>query len=90
MTQVYYEGDFYYCTVAASPGQSPGTHPNKWQRLAIPADLVEAVALKPAGGVLTGQEKGNSLGTEAELALMRQAGEAQRRDRERRRLKVVR
>jgi len=51
---------------------------------------VEAVALKAAGGVLTGQEKGNSLGTEAELALMRQAGEAQRRDRERRRLKVVR
>ncbi|TXH41417.1 MAG: hypothetical protein E6Q97_37610 [Desulfurellales bacterium] len=29
-------GDWYACIDAASPGQSPLTHPDKWQKLEIP------------------------------------------------------
>ena len=35
-TQIYFEGDFYYAKAATTTGQSPTTHPAKWQKIEIP------------------------------------------------------
>jgi hypothetical protein len=45
-------GDFYECVSAASPGQSPATHPAKWVKIEIPAFLREAVVEIAAGQLL--------------------------------------
>ena len=31
--QTYYDGDFWYCKAATSVGQSPATHPAKFERI---------------------------------------------------------
>lgn len=43
-TQAYHDGDFWYCVAAASPGQSPTTHPDKWERILIPHELRASIA----------------------------------------------
>ena len=47
-SQAYFEsdgqGDWYECIVATSPGESPGTNPEKWRRLDLPAIFEDAVA----------------------------------------------
>lgn len=42
--QTYYDGDFWYCKAAASAGQSPATHPAKFERILIPYQLRGPVA----------------------------------------------
>lgn len=40
-SQVYFEsggtGDFYEATSTTNPGESPGTHPEKWTKIQIPS-----------------------------------------------------
>lgn len=35
-SQVYFNGDWYDCVAATSPGESPGTNPEKWAKVEIP------------------------------------------------------
>jgi hypothetical protein len=37
-SQCYFAGDFYECVSDTSAGQSPGTHPAKWNRLTLPEE----------------------------------------------------
>ncbi len=53
-TQCYYQGDFYYATVATAAGESPASAPDKWRRLDLPADIDRPVAEYAAGLLLAG------------------------------------
>lgn len=56
-SQCYFEGDFYYATEDTSAGESPSTHPDKWQKLELPVDLEQAVALYAAASLLMGKKE---------------------------------
>jgi len=45
-SQCYYEGDFWDATTSVAPGESPGTHPQKWRRLTIPITFRDYLVLK--------------------------------------------
>jgi hypothetical protein len=42
--QIYYGGEFWYCTASTSAGQSPVTHPAKWSQISIPNELRSPIA----------------------------------------------
>lgn len=35
-SQAYYEGDWYECVATTAAGESPASHPAKWNKLQIP------------------------------------------------------
>lgn len=37
-SQAYFQGDFWECVSAAAAGESPATHPAKWNLLALPEE----------------------------------------------------
>jgi len=59
-SQCYYDGDFWDATQAVAPGESPGTHPQKWRRLTLPLAFREYLTLKSVAVLMAGlgqQEK---------------------------------
>lgn len=50
----YTDGDFYKCLDDTTAGQSPATHPEKWERMDFPWVLAEAVARGAYADTLVG------------------------------------
>lgn len=42
-SQAYFDGDWYECIATAAPGESPTTHPAKWQKLPMPQAFASSV-----------------------------------------------
>lgn len=43
LTQAYYDGDWWVAKAATSPGQSPDTNPELWQRVEIPEYFEQSI-----------------------------------------------
>lgn len=50
--QVYFNGHFWQCVAAASAGESPATHPEKWRRIQIPKRLRRVLSRLTYGHLL--------------------------------------
>jgi hypothetical protein len=59
--QVFHSDDFYYCIEAASGSESPSANPEKWQRLSIPADLVDCIALRATAALLPAEGRSDEV-----------------------------
>lgn len=42
-SQVYFQGNFWDCVEATSPGETPATAPDKWRKVEIPRDALRFV-----------------------------------------------
>lgn len=51
-SQAYYEGDWYECVANAAAGESPATHPAKWNKLQIPNFLARPIVEIAIGSLL--------------------------------------
>lgn len=54
-TQCYYDGDFYAAIDSVAAGETPGTHPAKWQRLTIPYAFGDFLGLEAAARLQPGE-----------------------------------
>jgi hypothetical protein len=54
-SQCYYNGDFWVATESVAAGQSPGTHPAKWRKLAIPHQFREYLMAEAAALLMPGE-----------------------------------
>ena len=91
-SQAYFGADFYYATADTSAGESPATHPEKWQAIELPADLAPAIAAKALAGLLTGErrfDESNAAEAEAARLLNKQMTEAKSRNAVPRSLPVI-
>jgi hypothetical protein len=82
-SQVFSNGSFFYARMPCEgPADSPVNHPDKWQELAIPADMALAVAMQAAAGILQGTapERADAMAASAAGELVKQIGEANRKD----------
>lgn len=53
--QCYYGGDFWAAVTAVTAGQTPETHPEKWQRLTIPHAFADFIGLDAAARLQPGE-----------------------------------
>ncbi len=91
-TQVFHEDDFFYNIEAASGSESPSANPEKWQRLSIPADLVDCIALRAVAALLPAEGRADEAPATLGLAGMvrsQAVNEASQRDGYSRPMKVV-
>lgn len=83
--QMYFsDGDYYQCLSATSAGESPTTHPTKWQRLDYPTWLRGPVAQYVYGEMLKAggnRQTGNLEQAAAEKAIRRQMEAVQQQQR---------
>lgn len=54
-SQCYYDGDFWAAVTSVAAGETPGTHPEKWQRLTIPHLFADFLALDAAARLQPGE-----------------------------------
>lgn len=52
-SQAYYEGDWYEAVANTAAGESPASHPAKWNKIEIPAFLSRAVVEIATGSMLS-------------------------------------
>jgi hypothetical protein len=67
-SQCYYNGDWYACLSATSPGQSPGSHPEKWKKLEIPAAFERYLVQAAYAALLPGEGQSDKRAGEARIA----------------------
>jgi hypothetical protein len=90
--QVFHTDDFFYCIEATSGSQSPSANPEKWQRLSIPADLVDCIALRATAALLPVEGRGDEVASmlaAAQASRNQTVNEAVQRDGNARPMKVV-
>ena len=89
-SQVNFNGNFYYARAATDMGESPETHPAKWQPLLLPAELRNAIALRAAAGLQeeSKPEIAMALRGNAEAELTRRKHDAALRDGQARQMAV--
>lgn len=64
-SQAYYSGDWYECVANAAAGESPGTHPSKWNLIQIPDFLAKPVVEIAVASLLRGDGQNDKFAAQA-------------------------